>query len=508
MKYLNLVFVLQLLISIKYASFGRAFSLFEDDTTFANLDKQLKLPQNTQQTLKLDRLNHDDPLFTTFISSMDKDYSLRLRTVDPSKLGIDTVKQWSGYMDYKDSKHFFYWFFESRNDPANDPIILWLNGGPGCSSFTGLLFELGPSSIGADMKPIHNPYSWNNNASMIFLEQPLGVGFSYGDEKVSSTKLAGKDAYIFLELFFEAFPHLRSNDFHIAGESYAGHYIPQIAHEIVVKNPERTFNLTSVMIGNGITDPLIQADYYEPMACGKGGYHPVLSSEECEKMSKAAGRCRRLNKLCYASKSSLPCIVATAYCDSALLEPYVNTGLNVYDIRGPCEDNSTDGMCYTGLRYVDQYMNFPEVQETLGSDVHNYSGCDNDVFTGFLFTGDGSKPFQQYIAELLNHNIPVLIYAGDKDYICNWLGNHAWSNELEWINKRRYQRRMLKPWVSKETGEELGQVKNYGPFTFLRIYDAGHMVPYDQPEASLEMVNSWISGNRAFSDLSTLENAS
>ncbi|CAI4959433.1 CFC_HP_G0070130.mRNA.1.CDS.1 [Saccharomyces cerevisiae] len=67
---------------------------------------------------------------------------------------------------------------------------------------------------------------------------------------------------------------------------------------------------------------------------------------------------------------------------------------------------------------------------------------------------------------------------------------------------------MLRPWVSKETGEELGQVKNYGPFTFLRIYDAGHMVPYDQPEASLEMVNSWISGNRAFSDLSTLENAS
>lgn len=108
---------------------------------------------------------------------MDKDYCLRLRTVDPSKLGIDTVKQWSGYMDYKDSKHFFYWFFESRNDPANDPIILWLNGGPGCSSFTGLLFELGPSSIGADMKPIHNPYSWNNNASMIFLEQPLESAF-------------------------------------------------------------------------------------------------------------------------------------------------------------------------------------------------------------------------------------------------------------------------------------------------------------------------------------------
>lgn len=203
MKFSNLASVFLLAVSYEFGSFCQAFSLFEDGVTFPNFGKQPKLPQNIQQSLKANRLNSDDLLTTTFVSPMDTDYSLRLRSVDPSKLGIDTVKQWSGYMDYKDSKHFFYWFFESRNDPANDPIILWLNGGPGCSSFTGLLFELGPSSISADMKPIHNPYSWNNNASMIFLEQPLGVGFSYGDEKVSSTKLAGKDAYIFLELFLK-----------------------------------------------------------------------------------------------------------------------------------------------------------------------------------------------------------------------------------------------------------------------------------------------------------------
>ncbi|EJT43687.1 YBR139W-like protein [Saccharomyces kudriavzevii IFO 1802] len=160
MKYLNFTFVFQFIISINYASFCEAFSLFGDGKSFANFGEQLKSPRNTQQTLKANRFDSDDLLMTTLISPIDTGYSLRLRTVDPSKLGIDTVKQWSGYMDYKDSKHFFYWFFESRNDPANDPIILWLNGGPGCSSFTGLLFELGPSSIGADMKPIHNPYSW------------------------------------------------------------------------------------------------------------------------------------------------------------------------------------------------------------------------------------------------------------------------------------------------------------------------------------------------------------
>lgn len=466
----------------------KAFSLFEDVLSFPKLDYQKYLPKNAEQFVG------DQYLTRSFISTLDEDYSIRLKKVDPSILGIDEVKQWSGYLDFKDSKHFFYWFFESRNDPENDPIILWLNGGPGCSSFTGLFFELGPSSLGPNLKPIHNPYSWNNNASVIFLEQPLGVGFSYGDSKVTSTHVAGQDVYIFLELFFQQFPNLRKNDFHIAGESYAGHYIPQIAHEIVVEHPERTFNLTSVLIGNGITDSLTQMDYYEPMACGKGGHHAVLSDEDCQKMEKGADRCRVLNRVCYETERNIPCFLATSFCDTAIMGPYEKTGLNVYDIRAPCEDQGDDGMCYFGMRYIEEYMNLPEVQEAVGSDVHHYTGCDDTVFNGFIFTGDGAKPFQQFITELVNRDIPVLIYAGDKDFICNWLGNHAWTDLLEWKGKESYRPLPLRPWTHSETGEHIGEVKNFGPLTFLRVFDAGHMVPYDQPQSSLDMVNRWIGG--------------
>lgn len=475
-----------------YITQVQGYSVFQDVFSFPKLEYP-QTPKNIIQSIKdKAHINSDD--FTSLSYENDPSYSLRIRSVDPSKLGIDNVKQWSGYLDFKDTKHFFYWFFESRNDPKNDPIILWLNGGPGCSSFTGLLFELGPSSIGPNLKPIHNPHSWNNNASVIFLEQPLGVGFSYGDEKVTTSELAAKDAYIFLELFFKQFPHLRGNDFHIAGESYAGHYIPQIAHEIVVENPDRTFNLTSVMIGNGITDPLVQSDYYQPMACGQGGYSSVLTEEQCDKMTQDAKSCKILNQACYLTQRSIPCFLAVSVCDKALLSPYEATGLNVYDMRAPCEDQGNDGLCYWGLRNVEEYMNLAEVQNILGSDVHNYTGCNDNVFGGFLLSGDEAKPFQQFIAELLNRDIPVLIYAGDKDYICNWLGNHAWTNKLEWNDHTAYERAPLKGWRHSETFEEIGQVKNYGPLTFVRVYDAGHMVPYDQPEASIDMVNQWISG--------------
>ncbi|KAH3686923.1 hypothetical protein WICPIJ_002084 [Wickerhamomyces pijperi] len=445
-------------------------------------------PRAKKQFLKTDS-NAKDYEFIT--SQRFKDHQLRINKNDPSSLGIDTVNQYSGYLDFPDH-HFFYYFFESRNDPENDPVILWLNGGPGCSSMTGLFFELGPSSIGPELKPVYNPYSWNSNASVIFLDQPVGVGYSYGEEKVTTTYAAARDVYIFLELFYQKFPQFIKNDFHIAGESYAGHYIPNIASEII-NHDDRSFELTSVLIGNGITDSLVQNAYYQPMACGLGGYKKILDDKACNGMTKAYPRCAALTKACYKTKSAFACVPANTYCESRLLGPFEKTGLNYYDIRSKCE--SDNGLCYQGIDYLEQYLNLPQVRAALGSEVDSYTGCSNDVFAGFALTGDGSKPFQGYITELLEKGYPVLIYAGDKDFICNWLGNLAWTNNLDWSESDTYKNEYLKPWMGGIDGSEAGQVKSFGGLTFLRVYDAGHMVPYDQPEVSLNMVNTWIQQN-------------
>jgi cathepsin A (carboxypeptidase C) len=192
----------------------------------------------------------------------------KLRIKDPKVLGVDKVKQYSGYLDVEDDKHFFFWFFESRGNPETDPVVLWLNGGPGCSSLTGLFMELGPSSVANNATTVDNPYSWNSNASIIFLDQPVNVGYSYSDNGVSNTQAAGKDVYAFLTMFFDKFPEYAKQDFHIAGESYAGHYIPQFAKEIL-DHKKTNINLKSIAIGNGLTDGLTQYNYYRPMACGK-----------------------------------------------------------------------------------------------------------------------------------------------------------------------------------------------------------------------------------------------
>lgn len=420
-----------------------------------------------------------------------------LRIKSPDALGVDSVKQYSGYLDVGDEKHLFFWSFESRNDPKNDPVILWLNGGPGCSSLTGLFFELGPATINKDLKPVPNPYSWNNNATVIFLDQPADTGYSYTNGgTVADTVTAGKDTYAFLSLFFKQFPQYADKPFHIAGESYAGHYIPVFASEIL-SHDNRNFNLTSVAIGNGLTDPLRQYDYYEPMACGKGGAESVLSEDECQGMIDSQARCNSLINSCYNTQSTWTCLPASIYCNNAMMGPYQRTGKNVYDIRTEC---GSSPLCYDDLEFVDKYLNQDYVKEALGADVETYEGCNFDVNRNFLTHGDWMKPYYTAVVDILEKNLPVLIYAGDKDFICNWLGNENWVRKLKWSGSKGIADAKVHDWVVD--GKKAGTKFNSEKFTFLRVFEAGHMVPYNQPENSLSMINGWVSGDYSLSDSS------
>ncbi|KAF2442662.1 hypothetical protein P171DRAFT_415748 [Karstenula rhodostoma CBS 690.94] len=417
-------------------------------------------------------------------------FDLRVKKVDPSVLGIDNVKQYSGYLDdNEEDKHLFYWFFESRNDPENDPVVLWLNGGPGCSSLMGLFMELGPSSVQKDGKVKFNDFSWNANASVIFIDQPVNVGYSYSSGSVSNTVAAGKDIYALLTLFFKQFPEYSHQSFHISGESYAGHYIPVFASEIL-SHKKRNINLQSILIGNGLTDGLTQYEYYRPMACGEGGWPAVLDESQCQSMDNAYPRCASLIENCYNSESVWSCVPASIYCNNAMIGPYQRTGQNVYDVRRPCGDND---LCYDEIDWISSYLNKKEVMKAVGAEVNSYDSCNFNINRDFLLQGDWMKPYHRVVPGILEQ-IPVLIYAGDADYICNWLGNKAWTEALEWPGQKDYTKAEFKDLKLGGDGKKIGQVKSSGNFTFMRLHAGGHMVPYDQPAASADMLTRWLSG--------------
>ena len=164
----------------------------------------------------------------------------------------------------------FYWWFESRNDAENDPLVLWLTGGPGCASEIALFYENGPYAFNEDGETLKkNEYSWNSNANLLYVDQPVGTGFSHStllDHPTNELEIA-EDMYMFMSKFLDKYPQLKGKDFYITGESYAGHYIPAISHYFKFESPTPLeVNFRGLAIGNGLVDPYNQYPAYAKFA--------------------------------------------------------------------------------------------------------------------------------------------------------------------------------------------------------------------------------------------------
>lgn len=203
-----------------------------------------------------------------------------IATLEAKEFTCGTAKNEAGYIKLPNKKddQYFYWFFESRKSPATDPLVLWLTGGPGCSSIMALLTENGPCKVNEDLTTVLNPYSWNTEANVLWLDQPTDVGFSYGsDEDVDHDEdNVQENIYWFLQGFLAKHPELARRPLFITGESYGGHYIPAAAHYIWLENKANEplnatngpagaevnatarINLQGIAIGNGLVNPVVQ----------------------------------------------------------------------------------------------------------------------------------------------------------------------------------------------------------------------------------------------------------
>lgn len=416
-----------------------------------------------------------------------------------------TVKSQSGYyhVDSGIDKNYFYWMFESRDTPSNDPLIMWLNGGPGCSSQLGLLTENGPCTVSKDgLSTINNPFSWNNNANVMWVDQPAYVGYSYGggkDDLVHNESQIAEDMYEFLQEFFEQNPQYAESDFYVFGESYGGHYAPAISSRIFEGNKNgdgAKINLKGVGVGNGLTDPLIQYQYYPQMAMNNTYDIKCVSEETYSHMVDRLPFCEKLIAACQGNTSL--CLPADDYCNLVETTPYYRTGLNPYDIRMPCGESS---LCYD-FSNLDIFLNLESTRAALhvSDKVDKWVSCNTAVDLA-IAPYDWMKNFQGTIAPMVEGGVRVLIYAGDTDFICNWMGNKAWTMSIPWSGRADYHATGDHDWYYDAEKTKLGgyarsakaENTNGGSLSFLQVLEAGHMVPMDQPEAALSMLNAFTS---------------
>jgi len=165
-------------------------------------------------------------------------------------------KQDAGYVTVDDTNgtRYFYWFVEAETAPEAAPLVVWYSGGPGGSGMIGMWTESGPFKLDGANRPVRNALSLTRRHNVLYLEQPCGVGFSYSNSS-SAYSMNDDDSarlnYVFLQRWLAAFPALQGRQLWLAGESYAGMYIPRLAEQIVA-GPDAMLRgqLRGVLLGN------------------------------------------------------------------------------------------------------------------------------------------------------------------------------------------------------------------------------------------------------------------
>ncbi|KAF0699878.1 Aste57867_9588 [Aphanomyces stellatus] len=408
------------------------------------------------------------------------------------------VRQSSGYLDVAPDTSYFYWYFEARHNHATAPLVLWLNGGPVASSLAGLLLENGPCRLDlATLRLATNPHSWTEVANVIWLDQPANVGFSEGPSTAPAD--IGPNVVVFLIQFLLRHPELRGRPLYIAGESYAGHYVPAIAAAILEAKhnqqmmPSSAFlatlspvlNLRGILIGNGLTNTKVQAQHELDMVFSNAYNIPLIPTDQLDLVKDLRSESVKLLDLCLIDATVCSNATLAFVALQAQVSAYGNR--NPFDIRQDCIGQA----CLMGLDSVTTFLNDPSVQASLG--VHQrskpYQATNPDVFVHFL--ADVATNYGPFVESILAANVPVLLYAGDADLRCNWRGVDAWPKELKWAGAHGYLAAPLAPYVVN--GVEVGQIRTHSLLTFVRVFHAGHMVPRDQPAVALELLTTFLS---------------
>ncbi|KAF6794192.1 carboxypeptidase y [Colletotrichum sojae] len=416
-----------------------------------------------------------------------------------------------GYYDFEDdSKHLFFWLAKSRGNPAKDPVVLWMSGGPGASSVAfGLFQELGPCIIDGVNATKPNPYAWNNNANVIFVDQPSDVGYSYSSKPVTSLEEAMSDMYGFLTAFMERFPEYASQDFYIVGESYGGTWVPALARKIhhrqsspmakLIRSTsgveETRINLKGIGMGNAQLSQKLQWPGFYPTGCL--GDNPVYNESTCSVIESHLPQCDSLLQTCKDMNDDPDvCNNVLNYCREKSVYFIFDEKLNPYDIRKPCPDG---GLCYEEAEWIGEYLNSSFVKRELGIPENTtFDLIDMQLGEAFEANGDVWHDSISWAGELLDQSdvdqgYKVLVYAGNKDWFCNSAGEKNLVHNIRWRHQPSFQAREYRSY--QLDGEEIGVFKEANGLSFVEIFDAGHMVPADKPREAVFLLESWLEGD-------------
>ncbi|GAB4830358.1 Serine carboxypeptidase-like 20 [Ancistrocladus abbreviatus] len=458
----------------------------------------------------------------------------------PGFNGTFPSKHYAGYVTVDEShgRKLFYYFVLSERNPSHDPLVLWLNGGPGCSSFDGFVYEHGPFNFEVakkqgDLPTLHlNPYSWSKVSNIIYLDSPAGVGFSYSEntsDYMTGDLKTASDTHTFLLKWFEMYEEFLGNPFFISGESYAGVYVPTLAAEVVKGldlSVRPVINFKGYMVGNGVTDEVFDGNALVPFTHGMGlisndlydnivkecqGNYYFPTTESCGNLlAKVDEEVSGLNKYdilepCYHGSSTRSATTGKIRLPSSFerlgdterpLPVRKRMFGRAWPLRAPVRDGivptwpqlaSSEGIPCTDDEVATSWLNNDTVRKALHAVEEKVAGPWELCTDRISFSHDAGSMIT-YHKNLTSRGYWALIYSGDYDMCVPYTGSEAWTRSMGYkiIDEWR-------PWTSN--GQVAGYTQGYdNNLTFLTIKGAGHTVPEYKPQEALDFYSQWLAG--------------
>ncbi|KAL2850652.1 Alpha/Beta hydrolase protein [Aspergillus pseudoustus] len=418
---------------------------------------------------------------------------------------------YTGSVPISNGKEIFYWMIRSMDNPTEAPVLIWLSGGPGGASTYAALTEVGPCWVNiTDNSTYHNPYSWAQHANLLIIDQPAGVGFSKESSdpahRVTTLDQAAYDFNEFLHTFFtEIFPDLQHNGLHLASESYGGRWGPAFLHHILalqnvraeqaVTNPIKSLILVNAVIGT--LGGLLSTANYEFGCTGHGvatrlglGYNETV----CSALQELGPECEKYAEICERENDLTICKDASQFCEGRIGPLAKLPGVSPYNVEKACSD--TENLCLDNLAATEAFFNKREVQHMLGYDNYQYGVINHDITTSFDESGSTTQSVLREVVDLLQHTpVRLLVMNGDLDALVITAGQKRIFDNIPWRGQLEYRQQPWKDWhYTDASGERQhgGQVKGSSKLRFVSFQKAGHMVPGDQPEAALAVLNEWL----------------
>lgn len=422
----------------------------------------------------------------------------------------------TGYVGVDESEdvQVFYYFIKSEANPKEDPLLLWLTGGPGCSSFSALVFEIGPLHFqiveynGSLPNLELNPHSWTKASSIIFADLPVGTGFSYARKPQASHSgdfKTSQHAHMFMRKWLIDHPEFMSNPFYVGGGSYSGMTLP-IAVQYMSNGNEKGIkpfiNLKGYILGNPITVPSSEGNLKIPFAHGMG----LISDELYESLKISCGEEYQI--INPSNRECMRHVQAYSKCIS---------GIELHNILEPsCDFFSPKPREFFSERRLlyDHYKNLHDAEPSLPPIYcrsYGYSLCeiwvnDNSVREalhikkgsvgkwkrcnfGVPYTHEVQSSFEYHVNLSGTGRYRSLIYSGDHDMIAPFIGTQAWIRSLNYSIVDNWR-----SWIVQ--GQVAGYTRTYSNgMTFVTVKGAGHTPAEYKPEGCYHMFEKWVSGN-------------